>query len=150
MVTVDEDVEMGTEGFATLLTQPQRSPKQVETIVRDSQWAEKVRFFLPKRHRTKANAVRGKNGRDFAGEAADCALIAIVSWVVAASPDGVTVSWSKEHVAPLGRPEQVKVTGELNPFSGVTVSMSAAWPPELTVSEGSETLRTKSGCNDIV
>ena len=98
----------------------------------------------------KASAVSGKNGRDSGGKAEDCVLIEMVSWVVAASPEGVTVSWSKEHVAPLGRPEHAKVTGELNPFSGVTVSISAAWPPEFTVSEGSEALSTKLGCKVMV
>ena len=74
----------------------------------------------------------------------------MVSWVVATSPEGITVSWSKEHVAPLGSPEHAKVTGESNPFTGVTVSVSAPWPPELTVSEGNDVLRIKSGWEGMV
>ena len=73
-----------------------------------------------------------------------------MSWEVAPSPEGTTVSWSKEHVAPLGRPEQAKVTGESNPFSGVTVNISAAWLPGFTVSEGDEVLRVKPGFEGIV
>ena len=51
-------------------------------------------------------------------------LVEMVSWVVAAPPEGVTVAWSKEHVAPAGSPEHARITGELNPFTGVTVSVT--------------------------
>jgi len=55
--------------------------------------------------------------------------------VVAAGPfAGVTEGGLKVEVAPLGRPEQAKVTGCLNPFLGVTVRVSAAAAPALTVS----------------
>ena len=73
-----------------------------------------------------------------------------MSWVVAAWPEGVTVSSSKEHVAPFGRPEQARVTGASNPFTGVTVSVNVAWPPEVIVSEDNELLRSKSGCKGMV
>jgi len=49
----------------------------------------------------------------------------MMSWVVAAlPPDGVTVVGLNEQVAPLGSPEQVKLTNELKPFCGVTVRLT--------------------------
>jgi hypothetical protein len=74
----------------------------------------------------------------------------MVSWVVSAPPESVTVCCSKSHVTPLGSPEQAKLTGESNPFSGVNVSVSVPWPLELTVSEGDEVLSTKLGCEFMV
>jgi hypothetical protein len=44
--------------------------------------------------------------------------------VLAAAPEGVTVAGEKEHVDPEGNPEQAKLTEELKPFSGVTVSVT--------------------------
>ena len=79
-----------------------------------------------------------------------CALAEMVSWVVSAPPEGVTVCCSKSHVTPLGSPEHAKLTGESNPFSGVNVTVSVPWPPELTVSEGDEVLSTKLGCEFMV
>jgi hypothetical protein len=76
--------------------------------------------------------------------------VEIVSWVVAAAPEGVTVGWSKVHVAPVGSPEHAKITAESNPFTGVTVSVTDPWPPELTVSEGDETASRKLGCGELM
>lgn len=97
-----------------------------------------------------ASAVDGKNCRDSVSEAEAGALAEMVSWVVCAPPEGVTVCRSKSHVTPLGSPEHAKLTGESNPFSGVKVSVSVPWPPELTVSEGEEVLSTKLGCELMV
>jgi hypothetical protein len=73
-------------------------------------------------------------------------LVEMVSWVDTAPPEGVTVAWSKEQVAPAGSPEHARITGESNPLSGVTVTESVPSPPELTVSEGDEVASVKSGC----
>jgi hypothetical protein len=48
------------------------------------------------------------------------AEVAIVSVVEADAPEGVTVAGEKLHDAPVGSPEQVKETPELNPFAAVT------------------------------
>jgi hypothetical protein len=69
----------------------------------------------------------------------------MVSSVVAAAPEGVTVDGAKEHVAPAGNPEHAKLTGESNPFSGVTISITVPWPPESTVSEAAEAPSVKLG-----
>jgi hypothetical protein len=74
----------------------------------------------------------------------------MVSWAVAAAPEGVTVAWSKEHVAPEGSPEHARITGESNPFTGVTVSVTVPCAPGLTVSEAGEVPSTKLGCELIV
>jgi hypothetical protein len=74
----------------------------------------------------------------------------MVSWVVvAAVPEGVTVAGAKEHVAPAGSPEQAKVTAELNPFTGVTDSVTVPWSPESTVSDDGEALSVKLGAGVI-
>jgi hypothetical protein len=52
------------------------------------------------------------------------------------SARGFTVGWSKEHVAHVGSAEHARITGESNPFSCITVTVTVPWAPELTVSEG--------------
>jgi hypothetical protein len=74
----------------------------------------------------------------------------MVRWVDTAPPEGVTVAWSKAHVAQVGSPEHARITGESNPFCGVTVSVTVPWPPGLTVSEFDEVPSTKLGCEVMV
>jgi hypothetical protein len=45
---------------------------------------------------------------------------------VAAAPDGVIVAGLKLQLTPVGKPEQVKLTAELNPLLGVTVRVAVA------------------------
>ena len=47
-----------------------------------------------------------------------------VSVLVTAAPLGVTEVGLKPHIASEGNPLHVKLTGELNPFSGVTVNVA--------------------------
>lgn len=70
-----------------------------------------------------AIAVTGKNGFGIRREA-DCPPTEIVSWVVMAAPEGVTWEGLKPQVAPAGRPEQLKLTVELNSPCGVRVSVT--------------------------
>jgi len=49
--------------------------------------------------------------------------------------EGVTLVGLKLQVAPLGRPEQLKVTVELKPLNGVTVSVVVPLCPAWIVSE---------------
>ena len=53
--------------------------------------------------------------------------------MLAALPAGVSVAGLKLHVAPAGKPEHAKLTCELNPFAGVTVSVRLPWPAALMV-----------------
>jgi hypothetical protein len=46
--------------------------------------------------------------------------VAIVSVLLAAAPDGVTLGGAKVQVAPLGNPAQLKETAAEKPFCGVT------------------------------
>ena len=63
---------------------------------------------------------------------------AIGAWMVRAVETGpivvLTVVGLKSHVAPAGRPEQVNVTGDLNPCSGVTVKVRLPVAPAATAS----------------
>jgi hypothetical protein len=94
--------------------------------------------------------VKGKNGRAPDCEAEDCALAEMVSCVVAAPPAGVTVAGEKEHVAPVGSPEQAKLTGESNPFTGVTDSVTVPRSPGSTVSEAGEAPSVKFGGAEVI
>ena len=66
-------------------------------------------------------------------EAFALALGAMVMVDVTAALDGVTVDGENVQVSPEGRPEQVKLTAWLNPFSGVTDSVIVVDWPELMV-----------------
>jgi hypothetical protein len=68
-----------------------------------------------------------------------------VSFVVTAAPDGVTVAGLNEQLAPAGSPLHAKLTAELNPPCGVTVSVRFPALPELTLSEFCETLNANVG-----
>ena len=91
-----------------------------------------TRFLHPKKQTVTASAVSGKSRRDPGCKAEDCAGrdAELGRWRCAR---GVTVAGAKEHVAPAGSPEHAKLTGESNPFFGVTVSVTAHWPPESTM-----------------
>jgi len=58
-------------------------------------------------------------------------------------PDTVTVSGS--HMSPVGRPEQVKVTGPLKPFEPVSVRPSVPVCPPVTVKLLDGALKAKLG-----
>ncbi len=80
------------------------------------------RRFHTSSRAAKLSAPAGTHGRE-PGRAAAEALGAIVSVVVAfAPPLGVTVAGLKVQVTPAGSPEQAKLTVELKPFCGATVS----------------------------
>ncbi len=65
--------------------------------------------------------------------------------VLAALPLGVTVDGLKLQVAPVGSPLQAKLTGELKPFSGVTVIVVCAVEPAVTVPVAGDALSVKLG-----
>jgi hypothetical protein len=113
-------VEAGADGVdvvddAIPPPQPERSPRPTQANAASIHGCQLRRFLHPKRQTVTASAVNGKNGLG-PGFNPDCTLAEIVSWVVAAVPDGVTVAGAKEHVTPIGNPEHAKLTGELNPF----------------------------------
>jgi hypothetical protein len=53
---------------------------------------------------------------------ADWELVEIVTTELACAPDGAMLAGLKAQLAPIGSPEQAKVTVELKPYSGVNVS----------------------------
>jgi hypothetical protein len=111
-----------------------------------SQWCQPRRLLQPNRQTVIASAVNGRNGREPGCKAEDCALLEIVSWVVAGEPEGVTVAGLKAHVAPVGSPEHAKLTVESNPFPGVTVSVTVPCSVAVPVSEVGEAVSVKKGC----
>ena len=91
------------------------------------------------------------------GRAAPVAVALMVTVVVAAVvPEGVTVAGLNAQETPAGRPEQAKLTAELNPFDGVMLTVADAGAvfvsvplPGLIVSEksgdGAAVIVTASG-----
>ena len=108
------------------------------------------RLLKPNRHTAKVSAVAGKNGLDPVRSAALCAGVAIVSCVLTAAPEGVTVLGLNVQLAPLGSPVHAKLTAELNPFAGVTVMVAVPAPPESTVSATGLAAKPKLGGGPIV
>ena len=92
-----------------------------------------------------AKPVAGRNGLEAGRTKLAFALTAIVSCVVAAEPDGVTVVGLKEQVAFDGNPEHAKLTVELKPFCGVTVRVTFPWPPDARVNEEGDIPSVKLG-----
>jgi hypothetical protein len=122
--------------------QPKVSPSPTRMAARMTYCGPR-RFFLIKRHRPTAKAVNGRNGREF--EAVELEPAEIVSEMLAAAPEGVTVVGLKEQVAPAGSPEQAKVTVALNAYIGVTVSETVPEAPDPMAREEGETPRVKFG-----
>ena len=92
-----------------------------------------------------AKPVTGKLGRVFGRTTPVCALTAIVTCVVAAEPDGVTVVGLNEQIAFRGSPEHAKEIAEFMPPHGVTVRIACPKPPEATVTTFGETAMEKLG-----
>lgn len=51
----------------------------------------------------------------------------------AGAPFGVTVRGLKLQLVPAGNPEQLRLTGMLNPFCGVNVTVKLPIPPRVTL-----------------
>lgn len=67
--------------------------------------------------------------------------------VVTALPLGVTLDGLKLQVAPVGSPLHAKLTGELKPFTGVTVMVVCAVEPAVTVPLVGDAPSVKLGTN---
>jgi hypothetical protein len=74
----------------------------------------------------------------------------MVITVEAAAPEGVTVAGLKEQVMPKAGSEQVKLTAELNPYCGVTVSFTVPDEPEVILREAGEVPSVKFGGGALV
>ena len=88
---------------------------------------------MPKMPSMTANAAIGIAVLSSCINDADFFAVVIVIVVATALPDGVTVAGLNVQLAPAGNPEHAKLTAELNPFSGVTVSVNVPCPPETIV-----------------
>jgi hypothetical protein len=74
----------------------------------------------------------------------------MVSVVATGEAPGVTLAGEKRHVAPAGRPEQVKETAELNPFCGVTVIVAVPLFPAFSPRETGDKERLKSAAGKLI
>jgi hypothetical protein len=109
----------------------------------------KRRRRLQKKQTATASPVVGRRCKPCHSTLA-CAPTAIVSCVVTAAPEGVTVAGLNEQVAFAGNPEQAKLTVELNPFIGVIVRVVDPCEPELTVSDVGEAVKVNVGGGSII
>jgi hypothetical protein len=104
------------------------------------------RFFPPKKQSTTTSTEPGNNRPDLLRIAADAVVVVTVN-VETMLPAVFTVAGAKLHAVPVGRPEQVNATVEVEekPFSGVTVTVSVELAPAVTVMVAGETANAKSG-----
>ena len=70
--------------------------------------------------------------------------------VAGAAPTGVTVAGEKLQVAPVGRPEQLKVVAEAKPFAGATERVAVPVCPGAMVSDAGETVMVKVGVGMLI
>ncbi len=81
---------------------------------------------------------------------ADDAGVVTVNIVDDEAPEGVTVDGEKLHDAPVGSPEQLNKTVELNPFCGVIKMVVVPLCPAATLSEAGDATMEKSGPEAII
>jgi hypothetical protein len=92
-----------------------------------------------------AKPVTGKLGHELGRTTPACTVTAIVSCVVAAEADGVTVVGLNEQVAFAGSPEHAKEIAEFMPPHGVIVRIVFPTRPGWTVTTVGETAMEKLG-----
>ncbi len=76
--------------------------------------------------------------------------VVMVRVVVAVPPDGMTAAGEKLQDAPTGRPEQLNVTVDANPFNDVIETIVEALCPATSVMEGIELTTEKSGAGRLM
>ena len=77
------------------------------------------------------------------------AFVTTVAFDVVPLADGVTDAGERVHVEFSGPPEQVKATGETNPFRPVTVTAKVVVPPAATVAEVGVTVRLNGAVDEM-
>jgi hypothetical protein len=108
------------------------------------------RFFQPMKHSATASTDPGNIGLESWCMAAAVVVVVTVSAVEAGAPAGATVGEEKMHDTPAGNPAQLSETGALNPFSGVTETMTVAVCPALIVSDVGEAKTAKSATGALI
>jgi hypothetical protein len=108
------------------------------------------RLLQPKQQRPAASVTLGKNGPGLRRNSAVAALVTMVRVAAAVVPAGVTLAGEKLHDAPDGSPEQMNVTSESNPFSGVIETVVVPLDPDATVMAVGESEMLKSGAARLI
>lgn len=125
-------------------TQPTNKVK-LSALTANSTSRKLRRLFPPERQNNTASAETGNHRVDFPMRAADPVVVVTVN-AETMLPAAVTVEGAKLQAAPVGKPEQVNATAEVEdkPFSGVTVIVSVPLFPAVKVSVAGETDNVKS------
>ena len=125
--------------------QPQTSPKNAKLTANISTFIRR-RFLNPITQTAIATETGGNRGiplrpnDDVVGE-----VVTVNVVDPGVMPPNSTLAGENVQVAPAGRPEQMKVTAELNPLAGVTVTVVVALCPAVTVSDVGEAATVKLG-----
>jgi len=125
--------------------QPEASPSPMKATASNSLCCSLGRL-QQKRKTVKPSVIALREERELGRDAAaDCEPVEIVSTEVAAGPEGIMLGGLNEQATPTGSPEQAKLTVELKPYSGVTVSMTVPRLPDVTVNEVGNACKVKRG-----
>ncbi len=132
--------------------EPAGDPPQAEIALRPSIPATikksigKRRLFVqPIQQRIAANAAPDESGTVLGCSDAADAVVATVSVVEAADPEGVAVAGEKLQEAPAGTPEQLNEIAVLKPFVGATATViMPLWPAD-KLNAGGVATTEKSG-----
>lgn len=162
---VDADTEAvvvptGVPGFPPPNFPPPHevSPVAAASTMSKHKTCKAIRPRFRRAQKPKSMARRGKSSAKIGGFeegiggciSALAAVVATVSVVDTAAPLGVTEAGEKVQVASAGKLLHVKLTLELNPFSGVTVNVAVPLCPATMVSVGGFTDTWKSGAGRLM
>jgi hypothetical protein len=124
---------------------PFASPTPARPTASTTSIGQLLRLFHPTQQKATATAVSGQNGiPPRRCNSATVAAVVTVS-VVDVVPGGVTVAGEKVHEISTVDPVQANEIAELNPFTGVTVTVVFALPPAFAVKIAGEVMIEKLG-----
>lgn len=151
-VTVTVEVTTAREALVANVAPPHpfNRHRPATLTTRSNSICRPRRFFQPKKHSATASTDPGNSGLESWCKAAAVVDVVTLSAVEAGAPDGATVGGEKIHDTPAGNPAQLSETGALNPFSGITETMTAAVCPAFIVSDVGEAETEKSGTGTLI
>ena len=149
-VAITLTVDMEAIGEMESTPQPMQIPNPSPAATPADSRRRPRRFLQPKQQNAAASDVPGKIGLELGGRAAVAVEVATVRVVEAASPAGVTLAGEKLHADPVGKPEQLNVTVEAYPFSGVTRTEALPLCPLATVTDEGKRTTEKLGDGALI
>ena len=150
-ITVTTDVTGGgCESDEDPPAQPLSRPSPTSSAATCRCRCSRLRFLQLNMQNAMARVLPGSQWLYRQCKAAVVAEAVTVSVVAAVPPDGMTVAGEKLQDASAGRPEQLKETGEVNPFSDVIETVTEPLSPAVRLREGKELATEKSGAGRLM